>query len=120
MRALAKLDASRQETKESLILLYGDNSTKILALADENKDYDLLDERFPYIKKEIEYCIKEEFIQKPIDYLARRIGLCFIDKKSSLELVDIVCEEMAKILKWDIEKKEKEKNEAKEFIQNYF
>ncbi len=120
LEKLASFYSISKKTKKSLISLYGDNAIKILALADENKDFDLLDERFPYLKKEIEYCIKEEFIQKPIDYLARRIGLCFIDKKSSLELVNIVCDEMAKILKWDIEKKEKEKNEAKEFIQNYF
>ena len=80
----------------------------------------MINPNLPYLKAEIEYCIKEEFVEKPIDFLARRIGLCFLDKKLALSCVDVVCEEMGKILFWDEKRVEKEKFECKEYVNNYF
>ena len=59
-------------------------------------------------------------MEKAIDFLARRIGLCFVNKELALDCVDVVCEEMGKILFWDEKRVEKEKSESKENINNYF
>jgi glycerol-3-phosphate dehydrogenase len=109
-----------KKTKESLLTLYGTACTKVLNLANENKNFELINEKLPYLKIEIEYCIKEEFIQKPIDFLSRRIGLCFTNKNQALACVDVVCIEMGKILFWDEEKIIKENIECLDYINNYF
>ena len=109
-----------KETKESLITLYGDNAIKILTLANENKSFDLVHPNLPYLKAQIEYSIKEEFVKKTIDFLSRRIGLCFVNKKLSLECVETVCDEMAKIQNWDNQRKIKEVKECRDFIITYF
>ena len=109
-----------KETKESLITLYGDNAIKILTMADERKSFDLLDDNLPYLKAQIEYSIKEEFVKKPIDFLSRRVGLCFINKELSLKLVFSVCEEMARIFSWSEEEKNAEMKECRDFINTYF
>ncbi|AXX89225.1 hypothetical protein CKA55_00105 [Arcobacter suis] len=108
------------KTKNSLKTIYGNSCTKILNLANETDNFELINPNLPYLKAEIEYCIKEEFVEKPIDFLARRVGLCFLDKKLALSCVDVVCEEMGKILFWDEKRVKKEKFECKEYINNYF
>ena len=109
-----------KKTKNSLKTLYGSSCIKVLNLANETDNFELINPNLPYLKAEIEYCIKEEFVEKPIDFLARRVGLCFLDKKLALSCVDVVCEEMGKILFWDEKRVEKEKFECKENINNYF
>ncbi|MDD2896964.1 MAG: glycerol-3-phosphate dehydrogenase/oxidase [Aliarcobacter sp.] len=109
-----------KKTKESLITLYGTACTKVLTLANENKNFELINENLPYLKAEILYCINYEFVKKPIDFLSRRVGLCFIDKKQSLSCVNVVCVEMGKILFWDEEQILKEQIECTEHINNCF
>lgn len=109
-----------KKTKNSLKTLYGSSCMKVLNLANETDNFELINPNLPYLKAEIEYCIKEEFVEKPIDFLARRVGLCFLDKKLALSCVDVVCEEMGKILFWDEKRVEKENLECKENINNYF
>lgn len=109
-----------KNTKESLLTLYGTNATKVLSLASELENFQLIDEKLPYLKVEIDYCIKYEFVKKPIDFLARRIGLCFVNKKDSLLCIDVVCEEMGRIFNWGDIKLEKEKKECRFYINNYF
>ena len=108
------------KTRNSLKTIYGNSCTKILNLANETDNFELINPNLPHLKAEIEYCIKEEFVEKPIDFLARRVGLCFLDKKLALSCVDVVCEEMGKILFWDEKRVKKENFECKEYINNYF
>ena len=109
-----------KNTKESLITLYGTNATKVLTLANKLDNFQLINENLPYLKVEIIYCIENEFVKKPVDFLSRRIGLCFIDKKASLSCVDVVCDEMRKLYNWNKDELEFQKKESKEYIENYF
>ena len=109
-----------KETKESLISLYGDRATMILDMANQSNNFELISLDLPYLKVEIEYAIRFEYVKKPIDFLARRVGLCFIDKKSSLLCLESVCDEMARILSWSDEEKESIKKESEEFINKNF
>ena len=109
-----------KNTKESLITLYGTNATKVLTLANKLDNFQLINENLPYLKVEIIYCIENEFVKKPVDFLSRRIGLCFIDKKASLSCVDVVCDEMGKLYNWNKDELELQKKESKEYIENYF
>lgn len=107
-------------TKESLITLYGSNATQVLNLANNLDNFELINKNLPYLKIEIIYCIENEFVKKPIDFLSRRLGLCFVDKKASLSCVDVVCSEMGKLYNWDMNRLEKEKEECINYINDYF
>ena len=109
-----------KSTKESLVTLYGTNAINVLNFANEINNFDLIHEKLPYLKAEIDYCIKYEFVKKPIDFLARRIGLCFLDKKLALDCVDVVCDYMGDVFSFDDETIKKEKIDLKEYINNYF
>ncbi len=109
-----------KQTKEYLKTIYGSSCIKVLNLANKIDNFELINQNLPYLKAEIEYCIKEEFVEKPIDFLARRVGLCFIDKKTSLLCLESVCDEMARILSWSDEEKESIKTQSKEFINKNF
>ncbi|MDZ7820157.1 MAG: FAD-dependent oxidoreductase [Aliarcobacter sp.] len=109
-----------KNTKESLITLYGTNATKILSLANELGNFELINENLPYLKAEIIYCIENEFVKKPIDFLARRVGVCFVHKEASLSCVDVVCQEMTKLYNWDEKETKFQINETKEYIHKNF
>jgi len=107
-------------TKESLKTLYGSSCTQILNLANENNNFELINPNLPYLKAEIIYCVKYEFVKRAIDFISKRIGLCFVDKKASLECVDVVCDEMKKIFHWDEKRVEYEKMMTKDYINSNF
>ena len=109
-----------QATKESLKTLYGSSCTQVLNIANEKDNFELIHPKLPYLKAEIAYCINYEFVKKPIDFLSRRIGLCFVNKKLALDCVDVICSEMANLLSWDEERKNKEINNCRDFIISYF
>jgi glycerol-3-phosphate dehydrogenase len=109
-----------KNTKESLITLYGINATKVLSLANELENFDLINENLPYLKVEIIYCVEYEFVKKPIDFLSRRIGLCFVNKEASLDCVETVCLEMGKLFNWENERIKKEIADCKGYIYKNF
>lgn len=110
----------KKETQKSLVTLYGTNAINVLNLANEIKNFDLIHESLPYLKAEIDYCIKYEFVKKPIDFLARRIGLCFLHKDLALNCVNVVCEHMGNILSLSEEEINKSIVETDIFIKDNF
>lgn len=109
-----------KETKESLISLYGSRAVEVLNIAKEHNNFSLIDEKLPYLKAEIEYCARYEYIKKPMDFLIRRVGLALIDKKKALDCVETVSVEMAKALLWSEERIFIEKHESYDFINENF
>ena len=107
-------------TKESLKTLYGSSCTQILNIANEKDDFELINPNLPYLKAEIAYCITNEFVKKPIDFLSRRISISFVNKKLALDCVDAVSDEIGNLLFWDDEMLKKEKFECKEYINKNF
>lgn len=109
-----------KQTKESLKTLYGTSCMQVLNLANEIKDFELINEKLPYLKAEINYCVKYEFVKKPIDFLSRRIGLCFVNKQNALNCTDEVCKRMGEIFVWDEKRVEDEKIECEKYIEENF
>ena len=109
-----------KETKKSLISFYGDRAIAIANISKMKNYYELIHKDLPFIHAEIVYAISNEYVKKPIDFLARRISLCFINKEKSLLCVDNICNIMANILLWNKDKTEELKLETKEFIRNNF
>jgi glycerol-3-phosphate dehydrogenase len=109
-----------EKTKQSLITLYGNSATTVLNIANELNEFELIHKDLPYLKVEIVYCIEYEFVKKPIDFLTRRIGLCFINKKAALDCVGIVCTEIARLYNWEDEKTKNEIRECEDYIYKNF
>jgi len=107
-------------TKKSLLRLYGDKAIDVLDIARKFNTFELICNDLPYLKAEVIYSIKHEFVKKPIDFLARRINLCFIDKQKALSCVKTVCEVMSIILIWDEDRIKKEVYETQSLISQLF
>lgn len=103
------------ETNDYLLSQYGDRIEAVLSSVD-NIEY--LKESEPYTNAELVYTIKEEFVQKPMDFLVRRCNVALIDKKTSSEILDKVIEIMKAELSWDNERALKEKEEALSLLEN--
>ena len=60
--------------------------------------------------------MKYEFVKKAVDFLCRRVGLCFVNKKDALNCVDEVCKRIGENLSWNEEKIQEDKKECKDYI----
>jgi len=92
-----------------LVAMYGDQASKVYNSAPKVTK---LHDNYDYINAEVIYCIKYEFVQKPLDFLVRRTSLALIDKNSARELVEKVSIIMQEELSWSHEKFTDEKIEA--------
>lgn len=102
-------------TNQYLISQYGDQVEKLLTSIDEIK---FLKKGHPYTNAELIYTIREEFVQKPMDFLVRRCNVGLIDTKTSLDILNEVIQIMKIELSWSEEKAEIEKKEALELLNN--
>ncbi|ODQ81109.1 hypothetical protein BABINDRAFT_165822 [Babjeviella inositovora NRRL Y-12698] len=73
---------------------------------------------YPFTVAELKYCISNEYARKPIDFLARRTRLAFLDAREALKAVDGVVQIMGDEFKWDNATREKEAAYTREYIQN--
>ncbi|ODV84298.1 hypothetical protein CANARDRAFT_29183 [[Candida] arabinofermentans NRRL YB-2248] len=93
-----------------------DNMLPLGLLSNSNKpSYKSFDHQFTI--GELKYCLKYEHVRHPVDFLARRCRLAFLDSKAALNCIDDVVEIMADEFKWDQAKKDKVTLESKNFIQ---
>ncbi|CCE83662.1 Piso0_004247 [Millerozyma farinosa CBS 7064] len=84
------------------------------ASTENHLSYQSFDE--PFTIAELKYSLKYEYIRTPIDFLARRTRLAFLNAREALSAVDGVVEIMKKDLQWDEETTEKLRNQAKDYI----
>lgn len=117
---LDKVDIIDSITRKSLLTLYGGKVLDVIKIAQENKSFELIDKELPYIKAEVIYSLRYEFVKEPIDFLARRILICFLDKKAALRCVENVCKIMAYELSWSEEKLKIKIEETNKTIEKLF
>jgi len=98
-----------EATFKHLVHMYGDRANEVLKCS---LDVEKLHPRYDYISAEVSYCIQNEFVQKPLDFLIRRSSLGLIDKEAAKEMLDKVLELMANELHWSDEKTAKEREDA--------
>lgn len=70
----------------------------------------------PFTIAELRYSLKYEYIRTPIDFLARRTRLAFLNAREALSAVDGVVEIMRQDLGWDDATAEKLRAEAVDYI----
>lgn len=119
---LAEHLASNYGTRAPVILeLYKESEYNRLpvsvAASTENPTYEKF--QYPFSVAELKYGIKYEYIRTPVDFLARRSRLAFLDAKAALDSVDGVVKVLGDELNWDSEKREAESKKTKEFIKTF-
>lgn len=70
----------------------------------------------PFTIAELKYSMKYEYTRTPLDFLARRTRLAFLDAREALNAVDGVVDIMKSELKWDNATAQKLSKEAKDYI----
>ncbi|QWK21011.1 FAD-dependent oxidoreductase [Thermus antranikianii] len=81
---------------EHLYAHYGTLAPEVAALGDRP-----LLPGLPYLEGEVVWAVREELAQKPLDVLARRLGLALLDRKRAEEALPRVGDLMAPLLGWD-------------------
>lgn len=119
---LAEHLAANYGTRAPLILeIYKqDKSNQLpvgLAASTDNISYEQF--QHPFSVAELKYCIKYEYIRTPVDFLARRTRLAFLDSKAAAQSIDGVVKVLGDELNWDSSKRSEETQKASEFIKTF-
>lgn len=85
-----------EEVARHLYETYGTLAPEVLALGERP-----LLPGLPYLEGEVVYAVREELARKPLDVLARRMGLAFLDREKARQALPRVVELMAPLLGWD-------------------
>ncbi|GAA5337754.1 FAD-dependent oxidoreductase [Thermus antranikianii] len=93
---------------EHLYAHYGTLAPEVAALGDRP-----LLPGLPYLEGEVVWAVREELAQKPLDVLARRLGLALLDRKRAEEALPRVGDLMAPLLGWGEERKQDLLSEAR-------
>lgn len=114
-----KLDKLKleEDTAEYLVSSYGDCSLKLMEYIEEFGT-SKLHNKYPYLEAEVYYSIDNEFTCKILDFLVRRLGLGFIDIKTTKECVPIVAPIFRSRLNWNEEEYLFNIKEAQEILDN--
>jgi glycerol-3-phosphate dehydrogenase len=120
-KKLASKYALPTEVCQHLVKKYGSRAEEVCLLTVYDPDLkEALDSAYPYIRAEVVYCAKVEMAVTPRDFLARRIRLEITDWETTLKVLPIVSDLMAKELLWSDEKRDLEistyKRKIEEFI----
>ena len=102
---------------------YGDRAWDVAALAaptDNTEHYPLRGQRlsslYPYIDGEVRYAVRSEYAQTPVDVLARRTRLSFLNAQAALHALPNVIDIMAEELSWSEARKEAEWKDTVNFL----
>lgn len=103
-----------------LLETYGINALKVLKLSKEKEEKSKILENYAYLKIEVFYCLEYEFIRKPMDFLARRIRLAFLDKKACKNAVESVSRIIQEYYSYDEKTYESLVLEAQKELDEFF
>lgn len=85
-----------RDVAEHMVEYYGNACKQVVELGK-----DAIVDGYEFIEGEILYAVRQEFAVFPIDFLARRSRLAFLDYNAAVKAVPKVVEIMGKELAWD-------------------
>jgi len=91
---------------------YGDRAERLAKLAGEGLNGRLA-VGHPYIEAEVVWAARVELAQTPLDVLARRTRIAFLDQAAAIEALPRVAELLADELSWDAERCASEQEQAR-------
>jgi glycerol-3-phosphate dehydrogenase len=98
---------------------YGDRSGAVAGLMVEGHA-DRLDPAFPYVEAEVLWAVREEYARRPVDVLARRLRLAFLDRAAAARSLPRAVALMACELGWSPERAAREEAEARADLERSF
>lgn len=104
-----------KDTQEHLIFCYGDCVFEICDYIDKF-GAEKIHKNYPYLEAEVFYSIDNEFTCKPLDFLVRRIGVGFIDTKSTKLLLECVTSLFKQKFNWSDKEESLHVEEAKQIL----
>ncbi|KND92767.1 Glycerol-3-phosphate dehydrogenase, mitochondrial [Tolypocladium ophioglossoides CBS 100239] len=109
------------EVAKHLTESYGDRAWTVAALCKPTgKRFPARGERisqlYPFVDGEIRYAVRHEYAQTPVDVLARRTRLAFLNAQAALEALPKIIDIMAEELNWDRRRQELEWTETLTFL----
>lgn len=90
---------------------YGDQASELLAIAKQGFSK-RLSSKHPFIEAEVVYAFQAEAARTPIDVVARRIRLSFLDKEAAIEALPRVVEILGDLQGWKPERRSDELKKA--------
>jgi len=98
---------------------YGDRARHVTRIAEEQKLGKRLVRGHPMLEAEVVYCVQHEFCLTPMDFLAHRTRLAFLDHAAAVEALPRVVQIMSKTLGWGPWRRRQETIKAKEFLKTF-
>ncbi|MBW0479876.1 hypothetical protein O181_019591 [Austropuccinia psidii MF-1] len=100
---------------------YGDRAWSVCSLAEPTGirwpvHGKRLDPSYPYLEEEVRYAVRNEYAVTPVDIIARRTRLAFLNSQAALEVLPRVIDIMSDELGWTNMHKEAAFNHAKQFL----
>lgn len=89
---------------------YGSRAARVLELAQGRPT--LLLEGYPYLEAEVRYAVRHEMALTPMDFLARRTRLAFLDQQAAQKALPRVSDLMAQELGWSGEVSRRQQEQA--------
>jgi glycerol-3-phosphate dehydrogenase len=95
---------------------YGDRSESVARLSTQGYSARLAP-GYPYLEAEVLWAVREELAQTPMDVLARRLRLAFLDSSAAKKALPKVCELLSSEFAWDSGRRIREEQQARERIE---
>ncbi|KAI1925322.1 mitochondrial glycerol-3-phosphate dehydrogenase [Ophidiomyces ophidiicola] len=100
---------------------YGDRAWEVAAMSSPtNMRFPICGVRlsplYPFIDGEVRFAVRREYAQTPVDVLARRTRLAFLNARAALDALPTVVDIMAEELSWDSKRKQREWDDAVKFL----
>ncbi|NKQ40216.1 MAG: FAD-dependent oxidoreductase [Sulfurovum sp.] len=109
-------DITATNIEKHLKNLYGDQSYKVIEIANSENASAKLHPKNETMIAELLYCIRYEYVKKPLDFIVRRINLGLKNRAMSLEILPRVCDIMQDVLRWDKDTRDTLELEAKTLL----
>eukprot|EP00002_Diphylleia_rotans_P040332 TRINITY_DN9533_c0_g1_i1.p1 TRINITY_DN9533_c0_g1~~TRINITY_DN9533_c0_g1_i1.p1 ORF type:complete len:595 (-),score=102.03 TRINITY_DN9533_c0_g1_i1:110-1894(-) len=112
---LAQMYGLETNIAQHLSKYYGDRAVMVADLY-RNGYSKRLSPLYPYVEAEVLYVVDHEYALTPVDVLAHRTRLAFLDQREAVKALPRVVELMAERLGWDEARKAKETENALHFL----
>lgn len=103
------------DISQHLAQSYGDKAQDVIDIDNKSKNH-RLHENYPFIEAEVLYAIRNEYAVNPVDILARRLRIAFLDNEASLNILPKLVSLMKSELHWTHEKALYEEKMARDFL----
>lgn len=107
-----------EDTASHLVESYGYKAEDVCRLSKELNMLTKLHKNYPHLLGEVAYGVRNELACTPVDVLARRTRLAFLDAAAALESLDQVVGVMEKELNWSSNTKKTLRSEAERYFRD--